>query len=248
MTRRDREVHAASFERVADVYASARPSYPAEAAHWLVPSDARTVVDVGAGTGKFTALLTRPGRTVIAVDPSQNMLSQLRLAVPQADAVAGSAEHLPLPDGSADAVTVAQAWHWVDVPAASAEVARVLRPGGTLGLIWNYRDERVDWVRELGVAMHADGDQFTDEDLGSPRIEAPFAEPERRQFEWVATYTREGMLDLVRSRSYFAVMNPDEQAQTLQTVSTLLDTHPQTRGRDSVELPYVTVGFRYLRP
>lgn len=234
--RRDKALHAASFDTVSAVYEAARPSYPAQAAEWLVPSGAARVADIGAGTGKFTRLLESPGREVVAVDPSPHMLQVVRDTLPGVDAREGTAEAIPLADSSVDAVTFAQAWHWVEVDRASAEVGRVLAPGGTLGLVWNYRDERVDWVRELGVAMHADGDQYTDV-VGAPHVAAPFGDAESAHFPWAASYTREALLDLVRSRSYFAVMSEPEQHETLAAVSELLDTHPQTRGRDVVELP-----------
>ncbi|WP_308465425.1 class I SAM-dependent methyltransferase [Rathayibacter soli] len=245
--RTDKSRRAASFDSVAGVYEESRPGYPQEAVDWLVPADAARVADVGAGTGKFTRLLERPGRQLVAVDPSPHMLDELRRALPTTDARLGSAEQLPLEDASVDAVTFAQSWHWVDAPAATAEVARALRPGGTLGLIWNLRDERVEWMRELGVAMHADGDQFTD-DVGVPQVGAPFAEPEAAQFGWASMLTREGVLDLVRSRSYFALMTDAEQDATLDAVSAVLARHPQTAGRDFIEFPYVTVCFRYRRP
>lgn len=245
--RPDKQKHAASFDSVAAVYEASRPSYPKRAVEWLVPADARRVADVGAGTGKFTRLLERPGRELFAVDPSPHMLAVLRDALPDVDARAGSAEQIPLPDASVDIVTFAQAWHWVDVPAASAEVGRVLRSGGALGLLWNLRDERVDWVRELGMAMHADGDQFTD-DAKAPDVGEPFGRAEQAQFAWTVSYTCEGLLDLVRSRSYFAVMSPADQRETLTAVSDLIASHPQTADRDSHELPYVTQCFRYVRP
>jgi SAM-dependent methyltransferase len=245
--RRDKALHAAAFDSVAAVYEASRPTYPVQAAEWLVSADARRVVDVGAGTGKFTRLLQLADREVIAVDPSVHMLELLRQALPDVSVRAGSAERIPLGDASVDAITLAQAWHWVDVPLASMEAARVLRPCGTLGLVWNLRDERVDWVRELGVAMHADGDQFTDH-VDAPRVAAPFGEPERAQFAWTSAYSRDGLLDLVRSRSYFALMAPREQNATLAAVTELLDSHPQTAGRARVELPYVTLCFRYRRP
>jgi SAM-dependent methyltransferase len=245
--RRDKAVHAASFGSVAEVYEASRPGYPAEAVDWLVPTTARRVADVGAGTGKFTRLLERSGREIIAVDPSEQMLGQLRAASPAIEAVVGTGERIPLDDGSVDAVTFAQAWHWVDAETASAEVGRVLRPGGILGLVWNLRDERVDWVRRMGEAMHADGDQFTD-GVSQPQVAAPFHGGERADFAWTNPSTREGLLELVRSRSYFAVMSPDEQRSTLADVAELLDTHPQTAGREVIEMPYVTVCFRYERP
>jgi len=245
--RTDKAKHAASFDTVADIYAAVRPGYPQAAADWLVPEDAALVVDVGAGTGKFTSQLRRPGRTVVAVDPSPHMLEQLIATVPDVEVRAGAGERIPLGDGEAHAVTFAQAWHWVDVPAASIEVGRVLRPGGTLGLIWNLRDERVDWVRQMSIAMHADGDQYSGSETRAD-VREPFGEPEVAQFPWVARHTRDGLLDLVRSRSYFAVMTPDQQRATLADVAELIDTHPQTAGREVIELPYVTVCFRYRRP
>lgn len=247
-SREEKLEHARSFGGVADVYEASRPDYPADAVTWLVRDDQRHVVDVGAGTGKLTRALVADGREVVAVDPSPEMLSVLRSSVPGVETLIGTGERMPLPDESVDAVTFAQAWHWVEPPAASAEAGRVLKPGGTLGLIWNFRDERVDWVRELGVAMHADGDQYTEGMDENPRVFAPFGEPERAKFEWSQPFTREGLLDLVRSRSYFAVMGPEQQSETIAAVGQLIDTHPQTVGLETIELPYVTLAFRYVRP
>ncbi|MEO8907280.1 MAG: class I SAM-dependent methyltransferase [Microbacteriaceae bacterium] len=243
----DKAIRAASFDSVAEVYEAVRPSYPAQAVDWLVPANAARVADVGAGTGKFTRLLAHSGRHVIAIDPSPRMLEVLSRSLPLVDVHEGTAERIPLADASVDALTFAQAWHWVYKEPASLEAGRVLRPGGALGLIWNLRDERVDWMRELGVAMHADGDQFTDGE-NDPDVRSPFGEPQRAQFEWSAECTLEGLIDLVRSRSYFAVMSADGQRDTLAAVRTLIQTHPQTAGRDTIALPYVTVCFRYRRP
>jgi len=237
---------AASFDGVAGRYDAARPSYPREAVDWLVPQDARTVVDVGAGTGKFTRLLQRPGRTVIAVEPSAGMRAELAALLPGALAHEGSGESIPLPDASADAVTFAQAWHWVDPPSASVEVARVLRKGGTLGLLWNLRDERVEWMRELGAAMRADGDHYRG-DTQDPAVEEPFGEPERQFVEWVQPATRASILDTVRSRSYFDLLAEDEQRSTLDAVVAVLRRHPESDG-PAIVMPYVTASFRYVRP
>lgn len=235
---------AASFDAVAGRYDAARPSYPRTAVEWLVPRDAAVVVDVGAGTGIFTRLLARPGREVIAVEPSEPMLAVLHAAQPEVRALTGSAERIPLPDASVDAVTLAQAWHWVDASAASREVARVLRPGGILGLTWNLRDERVDWVHELGRAMRADGDHYRGE-VEDPLVTAPFGAPERSLVEWTHEGTREGALDAVRSRSYFPLLGEAEQAETLAAVSAVLDRHGFG---ERVAMPYVTASYRYRRP
>jgi ubiquinone/menaquinone biosynthesis C-methylase UbiE len=125
--------HASSFGRAAGAYDSARPGYPDAAVDWLVPAHARTVLDIGAGTGKFTRSLVRRGFATIAVEPDPLMRQRLVESLPTVQALGGTAEAIPLPDDCVDAVTVAQAWHWVDRPAATAEIARVLRPGGSCG-------------------------------------------------------------------------------------------------------------------
>lgn len=238
---------AADFDDVARIYHSARPSYPAEAVQWILGDRAGDVVDVGAGTGLFTRLLVDDARTVTAVEPSAQMLDELRIAVPGVRAVRGSGERMPLPDASADVVVFAQAWHWVDPPSASLEVARVLRPGGRLGLIWNLRDERVDWVRALGEAMRADGDHFRGE-TEDPHVTAPFGAPERSFVEWSRVCTPDEIVSDVRSRSYVSLLSAAEQSELLATVRAVLDTHPETAGRDELDLPYVTASFRYTRP
>ena len=116
-----------SFHQAADAYARARPTYPPEAVAWMLPDGSVDVVDVGAGTGKLSAVIAAAGRSVVAIDPDAGMLENFRAEVPGVRTEVGSAERLPLPDASVDVVTFGQAWHWVDPPAATAEAARVLR-------------------------------------------------------------------------------------------------------------------------
>ncbi len=206
-----------------------------------MPDDAAIVADVGAGTGLFARLLVRPGRSVVAIEPSAAMLDELRAAVPEAVALQGTGERMPVAAASIDAVVFAQAWHWVDVPAATAEVARVLRPGGTLGLVWNLRVERVPWVRALGTAMRADGDHYRGGEVDA-EVDAPFGEPGRLSVEWMRETTRDEILADVRSRSYFALLSSTEQAQVLDDVRAVLP------DEERIALPYVTAAFRYIRP
>jgi SAM-dependent methyltransferase len=132
------------FAAAAGVYEESRPGYPGEAIEWLIAQldlgRGRTVVDLAAGTGKLTRLLVPTGATVIAIEPVNEMRDALRSTTPAADARPGTAERTGLPDASADAVTVAQAFHWFDSPSALAEIYRVLCPTGRLALVWNVRD------------------------------------------------------------------------------------------------------------
>lgn len=240
------EENAASFDRGADAYERGRPEYPAEAVDWLLPDGAHTVLDLGAGTGKLARALTARELEVFAVDPSPKMLEQLRAAVPEAIASEGTAEDIPLADRSVDAVLVAQAWHWVDQSRALPSVARVLRPSGTLGLVWNIRDERVPWVARLTTVMHvATGEQFVE----SGDIQrGPFGEIETANFEWSRDFTRPEILDLLRSRSYFITASAEEQEGIIAGVNELLDADPDVGGQTTWTMPYVTHCFRMRLP
>ncbi|MCU1414369.1 MAG: methyltransferasemethylase [Microbacteriaceae bacterium] len=230
------------FGRAADVYEKSRPTYPPEAAGWLVPPSARTVVDLGAGTGKFTRSLVELGLDVIAVEPDPKMLSTLTGALPGVRAVEGSAERMPLPDASADVVTVAQAWHWVDPPKALPEIARVLRPGGTLGLVWNLRDIRVDWVRKLGEVMGgSEAEEFTKGDI---TIGEPFGETEYFEVDWSMPTSADALVDLVASRSYIIEATEEHRQRVFAAVRELVASEPALAGRESFELPYRTRCFR----
>src|ERR1700753_2775966 len=143
------DAHATSFGGAAAAYERGRPPYPPEALDWLLPPGARRVLDLGAGTGKLTRELVARGLDVVAVEPLEGMRAELSRVLPGTPVRAGSAEEIPLPDGAVDTVLAAQAWHWVTPERAAPEVARVLRPGGTLGLVWNERDEREPWVSRL---------------------------------------------------------------------------------------------------
>jgi SAM-dependent methyltransferase len=134
---------------VADDYDRVRPGPPDEALDWLVPRNCEIAVDLGAGTGLFTRALQRRLRQVIAVEPDDRMRAVLAARSPGVRAIAGRGEAIPLPDASADGVFVSSAWHWLDPGQAVPEIARVLRDGGRLGVIWTSRDRRVDWVAEL---------------------------------------------------------------------------------------------------
>jgi len=229
-----------SFGAEAAAYERGRPSYPPEAINWLLPPGARDVLDLGAGTGKLTTRLVERGLDVVAVDPIPEMLELLCNALPDTPALLGSAEDIPLPDNSVDAVLVAQAWHWFDPERAVKEVARVLRPGGRLGLVWNTRDERLGWVKDLGRIIGHDHDPFS----GEVTLPDPFGGLERHQVEWTSYLTPQALIDLVASRSYCITSPAEVRTRTLDRVRELLATHPALAHANGLALPYVTVGIR----
>jgi SAM-dependent methyltransferase len=229
---------AASFSAAAAAYERGRPSYPPEAIDWLLPPGARRVLDLGAGTGKLTRLLHARGLDVVAVEPSDGMRDQLIRSVPDVAVYGGRAEDIPLADGSVDAVLVAQAWHWVDPDRAVPEVARVLAGGGQLGLLWNVRDEREEWVARLGRIIHGDHDQ--DMRSSAPAVGPPFGPVERLDVGWRSHLSPDALVDLAASRSYIITMAPGERAAVLAGVRHLLGTHPALTGAGEIVLPYVT--------
>jgi SAM-dependent methyltransferase len=241
-SRQSRHDRSLSFGSQAAAYERGRPSYPPEAIDWLLPAGAHDVLDLGAGTGKLTTRLAERGLTVVAVDPIAEMLEVLRGALPATPALLGTAEQIPLPDNSVDAVLVAQAWHWFDPARAVPEVARVLRPGGRLGLVWNTRDERLGWVKELGrIIGREDARDAFEPGVTLPE---PFAGIEDFSVEWTSYLTPQALIDLVASRSY-CITSPDAvRTKTLDRVRQLLASHPALVGSNGLALPYVTVCVR----
>ncbi len=238
---------ATSFGAESGAYEQGRPGYPDEAVAWLLESTGPhpRVADIGAGTGKLTRVVQRFAGEVIAVEPDAGMLDALRLAVPGVETLIGTAEQLDLPDASVDAAVFGQAWHWVEPDVASAEVGRIVKPGGILGLIWNIRDESVPWVARLTEIMKG---SHAEEMLaaGPPRVAAPFGELEARQWHWSRRITREQLTAMVRSRSYIITASADEKARIERDIAALFD-EVGAVGDATVDLPYVTHGFRARR-
>ncbi|MGW3013602.1 class I SAM-dependent methyltransferase [Streptomyces sp. NPDC001219] len=234
---REKQRQAGSFGAAADAYERGRPPYPPEAVAWLVPEGARTVVDLGAGTGKLTRALRAPGRETVAVEPSAGMREHFAQVLPEVRVLEGTGESIPLPDASVDTLVCAQAWHWVDPERAVPEAARVLRPGGRLGLVWNRRDVSVPWVAELDRILR-DCAAAPTEDRQVDCVGRPFGPVERQDFRWSHPMTAAEVMDMVASRSYVITLEPAAREELLGRVHTLLDAERPG------EMPYVTECYR----
>jgi len=239
---------AAGFSAGAAPYERARPAYPDDAVRFLaerfdiVPGT--RIVDVGAGTGKFTSCLVATEARIVALEPVEDMWRHLGTAVPSARVVAATAEAMPLKDGSADVVVAAQAFHWFDGPRALGEIHRVLVPGGGLGLVWNARDRSRDWVAELSDIVDAYGNAIrrheTEEWIDAFDGETGFSPLELARFPMPQEVDEDQVVDRVASTSFIATLPDDERRRVFDRVRDLVRTHPETRGRDRFTFPHET--------
>ena len=246
---------ARSYEDGGEHYDRIRPGYPDDAVHWLFSgadgsgADAPAleagaqVADVGAGTGKYTRLLVAAGYRTTAVDPSADMLRQLRQALPDVPVTVGTAEATGLPTASMDAVTVAQAWHWCDPIAASTELARVLRPGGILGLIWNQLDVSIPWVHRYSRIIHA-GDVLRPG--FRPVVGPEFLPQASHTSAWSQRMTPEDLMELAKSRSYYLSANEATRAKVLANLTWYLFDHLGYQPGQPLDLPYLTLSWRVV--
>jgi SAM-dependent methyltransferase len=240
----DRAARSRSFESVAAEYERHRPEYPAEALRWAVEQlglePGAHVLDVGAGTGKLTRGLVALGLEVAAVEPGASMLHQLRSAVPEAEALEGPAESIPLPDESVEAAFAAQAYHWFDRERALPELHRVLSPRGGLALLWNWWDVRDPLQRELGELIGYVGHEPYRED-GLPG--APwFREVGRTVIESVQDSSPDALVGHLSTASAFVVAEPSEQEKSLGAVRELA-----SRYGERFPLPRLTYVFAFER-
>jgi SAM-dependent methyltransferase len=232
-------VAAAGFGSAAEVYERARPSYPPEAIDWLFertrtgPGD--TIVDLGAGTGKLTRLLVPSGARVVAVEP----IPEMRALIDVGEAIDGTAEAIPMTDGSAALVTVAQAFHWFDLDRALPEIHRVLRTGGSLALVWNMRDLDDPVQRGVEDLLAAHRGRITAQREGrwrAPLSASPlFGDSETETFRYEQQFTADDLVARVSSTSFVAAMDEAERRPLLDDVRALV------AGRDEpFPFPYVT--------
>ncbi len=248
------DVHTAAmtgFSAEAKAYARGRPGYPAELHTWLTTTlqlgPEKTVVDLGAGTGKFTALLKATKAKIIAVEPVKAMRAELTRTMPEIEAIYGTAQSLELETASTDVLVCAQSFHWFATLPALVEIHRVLKPQGLLGLVWNARDESVDWVAEITRILQPyegttprfykgdwrkafDGtlfDALTETLFPSVHVGSP----------------KEVIIDRFVSVSFIAALPAPEKAKVVAQLQALIDQHPALKGRSQIEFPYRTHAF-----
>jgi ubiquinone/menaquinone biosynthesis C-methylase UbiE len=240
------EIHpaaASGFATSADAYERGRPGYPEEATAWLAGrlrlEEGRDVLDLAAGTGKLTRALVPFGARVIAIEPIDEMREQLFRALPDVDAFDGTAESIPLPDGSVDAVTCGQAFHWFRADEALREIHRVLRPGGGLALVWNMRDlsdplqGRVhEILKPYGAGVRSYRDFAPKDAVDQSGLFGPV---EHRSWPYIQRLSRAHLVDRIASVSYIAILDPDTRAGVLSQVLDAAEGLPEP-----ISLPYTT--------
>lgn len=234
-----RERRARSFGEVADAYARGRPGYPADAVEWMLGSDRVRVLDIGAGTGKLTQALVGGGHEVVAVEPLEPMRRLLARELPRVEVLDATAESLPLPDGSVDAVTAGAAFHWFDFDAALGQIRRVLRPPGVLAMLGNSFDVSVPWVAALREilgppAIERDGHWPAQAELG--RL---FEQVDERRFPHSQELDLDGLCALALSRSDVATLPPEGREEVLDRVRHLW--RSRLANAHAARLPWVTV-------
>ena len=241
---------ARAFDDAAELYDRVRPGYPPAAIAWLVRvlgfAPGRTVLDLAAGTGKLTVPLVTTGARVVAVEPSEGMLAVLRRAAPEAEALAGTAERIPLEDASVDAVVVAQAFHWFDHDVALPEIHRVLRPGGELGLTWNRRDLTDPAHAALERAISpwgTDTPRHRDRPWADAIERTPLFEPlEEAELPNDQELPPGGLVERASSISYIAALPDETRREALAELAAFEAAAPQP-----IVLPHICELFAFRR-
>jgi len=239
---------ARGFAAAADAYERGRPTYAPEAVDRLIAElgigPGKRVLDLAAGTGKLTRQIAPAGAEIVAVEPIDEMRVLLSSSLPTVEAIPGTAEDIPLPNHSVDAVVVGQAFHWFDGIRAGSEIRRVLKPGALVGMIWQARDPSLPWVERLNELIDSvdDGhpryrtehwrEAFDNTALFEPISEAVYGHVQRGDVETI--------VDRVASISYVAALPDERRLPYLDAVRALLEADPATRDRDVIELPYTS--------
>jgi SAM-dependent methyltransferase len=249
----DRSIRASSFGSVAEDYDRYRPEPPDAAVAWLLRGRPRVALDVAAGTGAVTRVLVRHADEVWAVEPDPRMLAVLSRRLPQVRAMSGTAEALPVGDASVDALLVGSAWHWLDAERAVPEIARVLRPGGVLGLLWNSPDHHDPGFSQVWAGMRGSADAsvparsgFRGQDVRLP-AGSPFADPELDDRPWTWTVPPRALAGLVGTYSRVLTLSPEERERVLADAGRVLGVDEPSGQTQDVQVPMRCRCWRAVR-
>lgn len=266
LTPEEKARRAASFGGIATHYERYRPGPPTAAVDWILPEGAQTVVDLGAGTGALTRLLVGRVPDVVAVEPDDRMRAVLSEAVPSARALAGRGESMPLPDSSADAVIASTSWHWMDLVPTLTEVARVLVPGGVLGVLWTGPDPEAAFMAQAQAAMSAFGQtaETHETDEGAAVLAkaindpvaghqvltippgVPFDQPESTEFKWDQALNADDLLGLLGTFSWVITMDEDKR-RGLYEMARLLLQQEGIEGDATIDVGYLAQVWKARR-
>jgi len=237
------DFHALSFGPSADRYDEVRPSYPPAALIWALGTAPCRVVDLGAGTGILGRVLLALGHEVVSVEPDAAMRRRLAQTTPETEALDGTAESIPLPDGCVDAVVAGQAYHWFDTERAHPEIARVLRDGGVFAPVWNIRDESVPWVARLSELLaEPPGDGRRGGRLRGAGFGPLFGPMASKTFGHQIPMTADGLVALMSTRSYYLTADAQRQAEIGDGIRELV-----AGMAEPFALPYETVIYKARR-
>jgi SAM-dependent methyltransferase len=257
----ERQTRATTFGSAAQAYQRYRPAPPADAAAWALGPCRDLAIDLAAGTGKLTQSLVGQVDRVLAVDIDSRMLAVIGRRLPGVARVAARGEVLPLRSGAAGAVVISSAWHWLDPDLAWPELSRVIRPGGTLAILWGGPDRGVPWVRDvLGHRLTDQADQSDraggdgdDREAWVRRrqvdipLGGPFYRPEERLFSASIPFAVADFPGLAASYSRVMVLPVARQRQTEEAVAARAAARPELVGVQTVDLPLRCRVWRAVR-
>jgi SAM-dependent methyltransferase len=252
---------AGSFGAAASHYDRYRPGPSADAVDWILPAGAERVVDLGAGTGGLSRVLIDRVDQVIAVEPDDRMRAVLADELPTVDARAGRGDAMPVEDHSVDAVIASSSWHWMDVVPTLQEMARILRPGGTLGAVWSGPDPEGPLVQQArsmlgGSGSGGDGERgdgfaefiSTDADRPFSTLEIPtgqpFGPPDHETFIWNMALTADELIGLLGTFSWMLLMEDDRRSAILDQARQLLKEVMGVEGDGTIDMQFRADAYR----